>query len=560
MRFILPALLALLVSLPAASESSLGARFDKAEAYLGEVFNHLSKSYIERDRVKEDRLLEACRDGFRKALEDEAIRGSDKAVREAILAAADDDQAASIEALLRRVGKAARKAKAEEFDVVRLADAAAASMVQSIEDPFSNLLRSEDMQKLMRQMQGEGKTDSLGIGLEPGEKSFKVSFVMYGYAAYDAGLKIGDEITEVDGTKIAGKALKEVQPLFAVKEGDSIVLTVRREGWNRAYDIGITNSPRKIRNVHTSMLPGGIGYIRLTIFDLALGSATLDGLKSLKKDGMKALILDLRNNPGGALPAAISVADTFIAGKKLITFTESNLDMAKVMPFTVPGITDQGGEVEYRAKKESDFEQMPMVCLVNESSASASEMLSGALQDLGRAVIVGEKTYGKGVGQTAIPLWKTQGKEFGKALIPMLPNRFLYLTVMRYALPSGRSIHHEGVVPDITVKLSQPSGEAWDAIFRLRKGGKVRAYAAEMAKDLAKKLAVYDGFDTASYPGFGKLYASLKTDLTEDEVRAEIRRELRLRIGGKTALVDMQTDPQIQRAFAILADKLGLGK
>jgi len=195
---------------------------------------------------------------------------------------------------------------------------------------------------------------------------------------------------------------------------------------------------------------------------------------------------------------------------------------------------------------------------VNESSASASEMLSGALQDLGRAVLVGEKTYGKGIGQTAIPLWKTQGSDFGKSAMPMLPNRFLYLTVMRYFLPSGRSIHHKGIEPDVKVALASVDGETWDGVFRLRKSGKARDFAASLDKDLAKDLAVFDGFDPRSYPGFNKFYNSLETTLTRDQVRAEVRREVRLRVGGKTCLVDMETDTQLQRALSIVAGKLGI--
>jgi carboxyl-terminal processing protease len=305
------------------------------------------------------------------------------------------------------------------------------------------------------------------------------------------------------------------------------------------------------------MLPGGIGYVRLTIFDLNLGGATMDALKSLKKQGMKALVLDLRNNPGGALPACVSVADHFIGGKKLITYTESNLDMGKAMPFPIPGLGDQKPEMEYYATRKTDFEDLPMVVLVNGSSASASEMLSGALQDLGRAVLVGEKTFGKGIGQTAIPLWKTQGSDFGKSFMPMLPNRFLYLTVMRYFLPSGRSIHHEGIVPEVLVTLPVPDADTWDEVYKLRKSRKAKEFAEGLDEELAKELAVYDGFDTSSYPGWAKFRKSLKTKLTADQIREEVRREVRLRVGGNAALVDMQTDTQLQRGITILAEKIG---
>ncbi|MBI2920673.1 MAG: PDZ domain-containing protein [Planctomycetes bacterium] len=557
MRRLLSAVLALALALPAIAGGDLAKKFDKAEAYLSEVENHLAKSYIERERVAEAALVEACKAGFAKAAGDETFKKLKVSFRKEVLAISQDEKVDSIAKLLGRIERAAEKAEISDLDIVAMSDFGASSMVQSIQDPFSNLLKSEDLQKLMKQMQGEGRTDSIGVGLEPDKEGMKVSFVMYGYAAYDAGLRIGDVLTEVDGEPLAGKILKEVQPRFATKEGESIVLTVKREGWKKAYDITVTNSARKIKDVWSTMLPGGIGYIRLTIFDLALGTNTLKACEELKKEGMKALILDLRNNPGGALPAAIHVADTFISGQKLITYTESNLDMSKVMPFPVPGIADQKPEMEYRAKRKSDFEKMPMVCLVNESSASASEMLSGALQDLGRAVLVGEKTYGKGIGQTAIPLWKSQGADFGKSAIPMLPNRFLYLTVMRYFLPSGRTIHHHGVEPDVRVKVSLMGAETWDGVYALRRSGKARKFAAGLEKDAIADLAVYDGFDVKSYPGFEGFYKSLKTKLSKDEVREELRREVRLRAGGNAALVDLQTDTQLQRGLTILAEKLG---
>ncbi|MEK7468244.1 MAG: S41 family peptidase [Planctomycetota bacterium] len=549
--------LSLALALPLfAEKSDLSKRFDKAKDYLAEIEGHLAKSFIERENVKGAQLVEACKVGFSKAVDDEAFKKVKSSFRKELMAICQDEEVASIETLLGRVRKAADKAGVEDLDVLKLADLGAASMVRSIGDPFSNLLKSEDLQKLMKQMQGEGKQDSIGVGLEPGKEGFKVSFVMYGYAGYDAGLAYGDEVLEVDGEKIGGKDLKEVQPRFAVKEGESIVLTVKREGWKKAYDISITNSPRKIKDVWSTMLPGGIGYLRMTVFDLALGANTMDALKSLQKQGMKALILDLRNNPGGAINAAIAVADHFIGGKKLLTYTESNLDMSKVMPFPVPGMSDQKPEMEYRASRKTDFEKMPLVVLVNGSSASASEMVSGALQDLGRAVLVGERTYGKGIGQTAIPLWKTQGAEFGKSAVPMLPNRFLYLTVMRYFLPSGRSIHHKGIDPDVRVLIPQMDGETWDGVFQLRKSGDAKKFAASIEDTLAKELAVYDGFDPAAYPGFAKFHKGLGTKLSKDRVREEVRREVRLRVGGKAALVDMETDTQVQRAMTILAEKL----
>jgi hypothetical protein len=129
---------------------------------------------------------------------------------------------------------------------------------------------------------------------------------------------------------------------------------------------------------------------------------------------------------------------------------------------------------------------------------------------------------------------------------------------MRYFLPSGRSIHHKGIEPDVRVLIPDLDAPTWDGVYLLRKSGAARDFAAGIDEEKAKELAVYDGFDPGSYPGFNRFFKSLDTKLSKDRVREEVRREIRLRVGGQATLVDMETDTQVQRAVTILAEKLGV--
>jgi C-terminal processing protease CtpA/Prc len=298
-----------------------------------------------------------------------------------------------------------------------------------------------------------------------------------------------------------------------------------------------------VKDVRFEYLGQGVGYLRLTIFDMGLVREARTALESLKKAGMKGLILDLRHNPGGALPAATGVADLFLPQGLTITNTVSHYKPS-IGGLRLPGF---GGNEDYVTKVRSEFESMPMVCLVNRASASASELLAGALKDHRRALLIGETTYGKGVGQTPI------------LLSSMLMKRYLYLTVMRYTTPHGTEVDHKGVAPDLVFGDGRPPADTFSAEWSLRRTGEIEKYRDAHWGAGLRKLADTDGFETGRYEGFGEFFGGLRTALTKDQVREEIRRSVRRRMEdeGKVWMSDLQTDQVLQRGLVEILDRIG---
>jgi C-terminal processing protease CtpA/Prc len=289
----------------------------------------------------------------------------------------------------------------------------------------------------------------------------------------------------------------------------------------------------------------------MTMFDNNLTREARKALTALKEQGMTKLILDLRNNPGGALPAATGVADLLLPQGLTITDVEMHYKPS-IGGIQIPGM---GGDQTYTTKTRSDFEEMPMVLLINNASASASELLAGALQDHKRGKLIGETTYGKGVGQSPIPLMSMGG---GGGF--SLPDRFLYLTVLRYKLPSGRDINHKGVAPTVEVKAKTPSKERFLAAWKVRTSGAIEKYLDarwEEHKDAFKALAEADRFETSGYPGFDAFCGGLRSELTRDEIREELRRAIRRRFTvteDVQYVCDLQTDLQLQYALVEMLD------
>jgi carboxyl-terminal processing protease len=368
-----------------------------------------------------------------------------------------------------------------------------------------------------------------------------VAYVQYGYPAYQEGVEIGDEVLEIRGRKASAVRPEEYGELCRLPAGDTLELRLRRDG--REYDFKIAARKTSVKDVRYEYLGQGIGYLRLTIFDLSLVKEVRAALGSLKRAGMRGLILDLRHNPGGALPAATGVADLFLAQGLRITNTVSHYKPSVGgIRLPVPGLND-----DFITKVPSEFESTPMVCLINRASASASELLAGALKDHRRALMIGETTYGKGVGQTPI------------LLSSMLMKRYLYLTVMRYTTPNGTEVDHKGIAPDINMGDGRPTAEAFAAAWALRRTGAVEKYRDAHWGAALKRLADHDDFETDRYEGFDEFYAGLRTKMPKDEVREEIRRAARRRMEdeGKVWMTDLQTDKVLQRGLVELLDRLG---
>jgi C-terminal peptidase prc len=510
----------------------------KAKAYLREVRKHLLESYIDRDKMKEDRLVAAALRAMVAAMGHADFSKLDAGTRDSVKDAVRESE--TIDAAIDAVSGAA-----PGVDLITLSDHAAQAMVRQTGDPFSRILTGDDLQKLMKMMGGGGRDDSAGMAVQLEGDRASVMYVQYGYPAYEEGLEIGDEVLEIRGRKVATIRPEELNDLLRLPAGETLELKVHR--FEKDYEFRLPARKTPVKDVRFENLGQGVGYLRMTIFDNSLLREVKAALKELARGGMNGLILDLRHNPGGALPAATGVADQFIPQGLTITKMVSHYKPS-FGGLTIPGF---GGDQEFKTKALTAFKEMPMVCLINGASASASELLAGALQDHKRAVMIGEKTYGKGVGQTPIPLNS----------MPM--QRFLYLTVMRYTTPFGHEVDHRGIQPDIPCPEERRDAATFDAVWTLRRTGAIERYIADHPGQAMRRLADSDRFETRGYPGFEEFYVGLKTALSRDTVREELRRVLRRIVAeekGSVWVSDLETDRVLQRGLVEVLDLIEKGR
>ena len=289
-------------------------------------------------------------------------------------------------------------------------------------DPHSTYLDLEDFKNLREGTSGEFGGLGIEVTLEDG--FVRVVSPIDDTPAAEAGVLAGDLIIRLDKKPVKGMALREAVDMMRGKPGTDLLITILREGEDKPLNITLTRAIIKVKSVKHKTLEPGYGYVRISTFQQRTSEGLNKAIEQLKKDNndkLSGLVLDLRNNPGGLLNAAVDVSDAFIT-KGLIVYTDGRIPDSKQ---------------EFNAKPRDLLEGAPLVVLVNGGSASASEIVAGALQDHHRAVILGTKTFGKGSVQTVMPLTdKTAVK----------------MTTARYFTPSGRSIQAEGIVPDITIE------------------------------------------------------------------------------------------------------------
>jgi len=289
-------------------------------------------------------------------------------------------------------------------------------------DPHSSFLDAKDYTDLRVGTTGEFGGLGIEVGMEDG--FVKVIAPIDDTPAQRAGVKAGDLVIRLDDTPVKGLSLREAVDIMRGKPGDDILLTIVREGTDKPLKISITRAIIKVTSVKSRDLGDGFAYLRITQFQSNTGNNLLDAIDTLKEDqgsDLKGLVLDLRNNPGGVLNAAVDVADAFLEDG-LIVYTQGRT---------------LNSEVRFNATPNDAAKGAPIVVLINVGSASASEIVAGALQDHSRAIIMGSRSFGKGSVQTVMPL-----KE-GNAL---------KLTTALYYTPSGRSIQAQGIEPDITLE------------------------------------------------------------------------------------------------------------
>lgn len=309
-----------------------------------------------------------------------------------------------------------------DVNETKLMDGAISGMVQSLGDPHSLYMNADRFEQLKEHTEGEFG----GIGVTMGFKDSKVTIisVLDDTPGQHAGLEAGDEIMAVDGTPVSEMQPEEVAMHIRGEVGTKVVLTIERGGETQDYTI--ERATIKIDTAKGTMLEDGMGYIRIASFSENTGKEFRAAYDSLEEQGMKGLIIDLRENPGGLVTSCVEIANMVVPKGPIVSVVER----------------DGSKEVHESKLEESKY---PIVVLIDGNSASASEILAGALQDTGAATLVGTKSYGKGSVQVVVPMLHDDG---------------LKLTIAKYYTPNGRCIDGTGIEPDVEVEL--PEGATTD--------------------------------------------------------------------------------------------------
>ena len=322
-----------------------------------------------------------------------------------------------------------KKDYVEEVGDKSLLQGAIRGMLASL-DPHSTFLSEDEFKELQIGTSGEFGGLGIEVGMEDGY--VRVISPIEGTPADEAGVKAGDIIIKLDETQVKGLTLGEAVKLMRGRRGSDIVLTILREGEAGPIEITVTRDVIRVKSVRSRMLEPGYGYIRISSFQSKTTRNVIEALDKLLKESdqnLDGLVLDLRNNPGGVLTGAVGVSDIFLQDGQLIVYTKGRVKDA---------------ELEYSASTSDTLNGAPIIVLINEGSASASEIVAGALQDHGRAVIMGKGSFGKGSVQT---------------ILPLKDNNALKLTTALYYTPDGRSIQAEGIEPNILVEETYAQGE-----------------------------------------------------------------------------------------------------
>lgn len=335
-------------------------------------------------------------------------------------------------------------------------------LLEYIDDPYTSYLDPERYAAFNLSLEGDHPDfEGIGASVTEVDGQFIVLGPLPGSPAFDAGLMPGDILVSVDGRPIEGLTLDETVTLIRGPKGTEVVLGVSRAGISRPVEIPIVRDTISVSSVHSQVLPGGFGYIRLSSFDAESGADLRSAIADLRGLDARGLVLDLRNNGGGLVTAAVSVVSEFVEEGEVIRWVDANGDE------TVEHVTGEGTAYD-----------LPLVVLVNGFSASASEVVSGALQDHGRARIVGTRTFGKG----AVNLLRDLESGAG-----------LNLTIARWLTPDGRTIEGEGIEPDVRV------------------GREVNVRAQGRIGELARTLCAAYEEEAVPLDGSGELAEALET-------------------------------------------------
>ena len=419
----------------------------------------------------------------------------------------------------------------------RLVRAAVKGMVRSLDD-HSVFMEAEDSKSFQEDIKGRYAGIGTQITKVPGGP-LEVLRPIYGGPAYKAGILSGDRIIEIEGQRSAKLEMDAVKDLLRGPSGTEVKLKVLRRGWSEAREFTFRRATIKVSSVLHETLPGQVGYIKLNQFGGSSAEEFTGALEDLEKDGLKGLIIDFRNNPGGYLPVAEKIADLFVRGKLPIV--------------TQKGLASEDGPERSTFPTEKARTGYPIVCLVNEHSASASEVVSGCLQDYDRATLVGQRTYGKGSVQRLVGVDSEKGA-------------MLKITVQYWYLPLGRCINtirnekglvtkEGGVEPDVKVLQKVPALWRLEERRSLRNNEALLGYTEKHLDALRSIATLGDRGDPSRYPELEKILAAVETKGTEADVRQVIRDILRRKLEderGRQFALDLQEDLQLQQGILSL--------
>ena len=339
------------------------------------------------------------------------------------------------------VFNAIKQGYVEPIDDKKLITYAISGMLSNL-DPHSAYLDADAFKDLQVSTQGEFGGLGIEVGMEDG--FVKVVAPIDDTPAFKAGVKAGDLIVKLDDTPVKGMTLSDAVKRMRGKPKTQITLTIVRKGETKPILLTLTREKIKVQSVKSKMLESGYGYMRISQFQEETVADVAKQLDKLYKQGeLRGLVLDLRNDPGGLLHGAVGVAATFLPAKALVVSTDGRTEDSKSKFLATPEDYVRGHHEDFLKKLPPEIKSVPLVVLINGGSASASEIVAGALQDHKRAVLMGTQTFGKASVQTVLPLSN---------------NTAIKLTTARYYTPNGRSIQAKGITPDVVVEESANGG------------------------------------------------------------------------------------------------------
>lgn len=431
---------------------------------------------------------------------------------------------------------------APRTEVKRMIEAAARGIAESL-DRHCSYMGSEETRRSQEHFNG----NYVGVGAVVSKMptgAVQIERVFFGAPAHLGGIRSLDIIIEVEGRSTLDMPLEDTVAILRGVPGTDVKLKILREGWDKPVDFTLTRKAVNNPSIFFEEMPGDVLCVKLTEFistsDEDLAREVARRRDELRKQGrdIRGLVFDLRDNGGGLLETAIHICDEFLPAGKLIVYSEGR-----------PGVVNR---MEATSTERGSIEDIPLVVLVNGGSASASEVVSGCLRDHKRAVIVGERTFGKGSVQQLLPLNSTMGQ-----------SRFR-LTIAYYYLPSGECIHAKpglpgGVMPHVTADIPEESSDVMKELLRIDRQKSFTDYVTRNLadKDLRTQVALTLGpNDHAQFPGFEEWYKALATSVPREIVCRYLRARIRMSVSedlGRFLIADWQADPQLQAGIKELA-------